>query len=66
VDKAEILHEYQTSKHKYILTKDGKLFVDGVQKHWYYNEETGAPWMVRKFQTFKSLIIIGEKDGDYD
>ena len=66
-----ILHQVDEHELRFTLYEDGFFTVTNTDTGtenpapWYKNER-GRPWMVRKRKSFKGLVRVAFKDGDYD
>jgi hypothetical protein len=60
-----ILHRYSDGKFDCILYTDGRFTVNGREKPWHKDDKTGKPWLVKKFQSFKSLVKQSIREGDF-
>lgn len=62
----KILHHYNDGEYDCILYTDGVFTVNGKAQPWFSDDERGGkPWLVRKFKSFKGLVKMAIKDGDF-
>jgi hypothetical protein len=61
-----ILHQYSDGKFTCTLYTDGQFSVNGKSQPWYKDGQTGKPWLVKKYQQFKSLCKLAIREGDFD
>jgi hypothetical protein len=69
---SEFLHECVRGQLRFRLSNDGKLTVKNLstgreqERPWYSDSKTGKPWTVKRAKSFKGLIVMSDKDGEYD
>lgn len=68
----ENLHVVERHPLEFTLTAEGKLMVKNLETNvvteqpWFKNPKSGKGWLVKKRRSFKGLIAMAAKDGDYD
>ena len=69
---SEVVHHHIRWPLRFSLTAEGKLLVKNMEteheeeRPWYKDEKTGKPWMVKKARSFKGLVAMEDRDGEYD
>ena len=71
----DVLHFGTGGGFDFYLTRDGKFFIRRagtsysntpyLEKPW-YEDAQHRPWLVRNHKNFRSLVMQGVREGDYD